>query len=109
MKRMSRSQRQQAGVGSQQIQVAGNLVFGVTEERAVEIAREQSRIAAQEFTVEAVAEANARIENFREKEVSDLFASGLLTAFADPAFHIFLRHTPLHSASSSDAPDHEVV
>src|SRR5258708_21218153 len=109
MKRMSRSQRQQAGVGSQQIQVAGNLVFGVTEERAVEIAREQSRIAAQEFTVEAVAEANARIENFSEKVVSDLSASGLLTAFADPAFQILLRKTQLHAASTSEAADHELL
>src|ERR1022692_3382833 len=109
MKRMSRRQRQQAGTGSQQIQVAGDLVLGVTEERAVEIAKEQSHIAIQEFTVEAVAEANARMEKFSEKVVGDLSAAGLLAAFADPAFQILLRKAQLHAAATSEAADHELL
>lgn len=106
---MSRSQRQQAGAESQQIQVAGNLVLGVTEKRAAEIAREQSRIAIQEFTAEAAAEASVRMDRLDGKVVNELSAHGLLTAFADPAFQILLRKTQLHAASTSEDADHELL
>jgi hypothetical protein len=111
MKRMSRNQRQESGDGSQQIQVAGDLVqiLGVTEQRAVEIAREQSQIAIQEFTAEASAEANARMEKFDEKVVGELSSRGLLEVFADPAFQILLRKTQLHAATTSEDADYELL
>jgi len=103
------SQRQQAGAGSQQFQIAGDLILGITEERAVEIAKEQSRIAIQEFTAEAAVEANARMDSFDEKVVNDLSARGLLESFADPAFQILLRKTQLHAASTSVEADYELL
>jgi hypothetical protein len=111
MRRIRKNQRQESGAGSQQIQVGGDLiqVVGVTEQRAVEIAREQSRIAIQEFTAEAAAEADARIERFDGKVVNDLSARGLLAAFADPAFQILLRKTQLHAASTSEDTDYELL
>lgn len=106
---MTRAQHQKSGAGSQQIQVAGDLVLGVTEQRATEIAREQSRIAIQEFTAEAAAEASARMERLDEKVVNDLSARGLLTAFSDPGFQILLRKTQLHAAATSEDSDHELL
>jgi hypothetical protein len=106
---MSRRQSQKGGSGAQQVQVAGDLVLGVTEKRAAEIAREQSLIVIREFTAEAAAEANARMENLDEKVVNELSGRGLLTAFSDPAFQLLLRKTLLHAASTSDDADHELL
>ena len=83
MIRISRTQRQRGGARSQQIQVARDLVLGINEERATEIAREQSLIAIREFTAEGAIEASARIEKFDEKVVDDLAARGLPRPFQD--------------------------
>jgi len=111
MRRVSKSQRQESGAGSQQIQVAGDLVqvLGVTEQRAVEIAREQSRIAIQDFTAEASAQASIRMEKLDNKVVDELSARGLLEAFADPAFQVLLRKTQLHAATTSEEADYELL
>jgi hypothetical protein len=108
---IGKNQRQEAGDGSQQIQVAGNLiqVNGVTEQRAVEIAKEQSRIAIQEFTAEAAARASSRIEKLDEKVVTELSSDGLLEAFSDPAFQILLRKAQLQAAATSDETDYELL
>jgi hypothetical protein len=109
MRKITRNQRQEGGVGAQQIQVAGDLVLGVTEQRATEIASEQARIAIQEFTAEAAAEASSRMDKLDEEVVDELSARGLLTAFADPAFQILLRKTQLHAASTSEDADYELL
>jgi hypothetical protein len=90
---IGKNQRQEGGDRSQQIQVAGDLIQinGVTEQRAAEIAREQSRIAIQEFTAEATAEASSRIDKLDAKVVTELSSGGLLEAFSDSAFQILLR------------------
>ena len=108
---ITRKQRQEGGAGSQQIQVAGDLiqVNGVTEERAVEIAREQSRIAIQEFTADAADEASVRINKFDEKIVDDLSARDLLDTLADPGFQILLRKAQLQAASTPDEVDYELL
>ncbi len=111
MGRASKSRRQGSGAGSEQIQVAGDLVqvLSVTEQRAMEIAREQSRIAIQDFTAEATAQAAVRMEKVVNKVVDELSARGLLAAFADPAFQILLRKTQLHAATTSEDADYELL
>jgi hypothetical protein len=111
MEMISKKQHQESGSGSQQIQVAGDLIQinGVTEERAVEIAREQSRIAIQEFTTDAADEASIRINKFDEKVVDDLSARDLLDTFADPGFQILLRKAQLQAASTPDEVDYELL
>jgi len=111
MRGNGKKQRQEGGDGAQQIQVAGNLiqVTGITEERAVEISRAQSRIAIKEFTEEASVEASARIEEFCERLVDDMSARGLLPAFADPGFQTLLRKAQLHAASTSEEGDYELL
>ena len=111
MGRASKSQRPGSGAGSQQIQIAGDLVqvLSVTEQRAVEIAREQSRIAIQDFTAEASAQAAIRMERVVNKVVDELSTRGLLESFADPAFQVLLRKTQLHAATTSEDADYELL
>jgi len=107
---MTRQQRQRSGSGSQQIQVAGNYVVnvnGVSEERAVEIAKEQADIAIREFTAEANSIARDRMDSLDQKVVRELSERGLLQTFADPAFQILLRKAQLHAAATSDDDDHD--
>ena len=116
---IGRKQRQQGGAGSQQIQVAGDLVQvnGTTEERVVEIVKEhaeeivkeQLKIAVQEFTAEAAVEATARMNILGEKVVEDLSNQDLLSALADPAFQILLRKAQLQAASTSDDGDYALL
>lgn len=103
------SQHQRGGAGSQQIQVAGDLVLGVTEERAVQIAREQADLAIREFTAEANAVARERMDNLDQKVVHELSGRGLLSNFSDPAFQILLRKAQLQAAATSSDEDHEVL
>jgi hypothetical protein len=107
---MNSRQQQRSGPGSQQIQVAGDLVMvGLTQERAIEMVREQARLAVQEFTAEAECVALERINSFGEKLVGDLAELGLLKAFADPAFQVLLRKAQLHAAATTEDSDHELL
>jgi hypothetical protein len=106
---MSRAQSQKGGAGSQQIQVAGNLILGITEERATEIAAEQARLAINEFAAEGIITAKRRVENFDEKLVNELSRRDLLDAFSDPAFQILLRKAQVAAATTSDDADHELL
>lgn len=106
---MSRGQRQRGGTGSQQIQVAGDLVVGVSESRASEIAQAQARLVIQEFTAEAENVARGRIDDLDKRLISELDGRGLLRAFGDPAFQILLRKTQLHAAATEGDADHEIL
>lgn len=106
---MARGQRQRSGSGSQQIQVAGDLVVSFSEERAAEIARAQAEIVVQEFVAEGAIEARRRVDSFDSKLIDELGSRELLGAFADPAFQVLLRRTQMHAAATSDDDDHEVL
>jgi len=106
---MNKSQRQRGGSGSQQIQVSGDFVIGVSESRAAEIAQEQARIAIRELTIEAARVATDRIDDLDQRVVSELQGRGLLEAFSDPAFQILLRKTQLHAAATEADTDHEIL
>jgi hypothetical protein len=109
MRRMTSSQRQQAGYGSQLIQVSGDLVLGPTDARVAEIAQAQARLVVQEFAVEAQETASSRIENLDNKVIGELDRLGLLNVFSDPAFLLLLRKTQLHAAATGSDADHEIL
>jgi hypothetical protein len=108
---MTSEQTQKAGPGSRQIQVAGDYVVveGLTEERAVAIAREQAQIAIAEYTKEAEGVARERIESFVEEIIRELTELGSLDVLADPAFQILLRKAELEAAVTPDRADYEML
>src|SRR5437899_1686387 len=106
---MTSRQRQKSGSGSQQIQVAGDLIVGVNEERAAQIAREQARFVIAEFSAEADHIATERVDSFDARLIGELSGRGLLQVFSDPAFQILLRKTQLHAAATGDDTDHEIL
>jgi hypothetical protein len=109
MKRMTSKQRQQAGYGSQLIQVSGDLVLGPTESRVAEIARAQARLVVEEFATEAQETASTRIENLDNRVIGELDKLGLLNVFSDPAFLLLLKKTQLHAAATGSDADHDIL
>jgi hypothetical protein len=108
MRWIIRRQRQQAGSGAQQFAVAGDLVV-VVSEHAAEIAQVQKLRAMQEFTAEAEATAQPRIDDLDDRVINELDQRGLLQAFADPAFQILLRKAQLHAAATEADADHDLL
>jgi hypothetical protein len=107
---MFERQRQVAGQGAQQIQVAGDLIYGLTEARAGEIMRAQAReILLQEFSQEAQAIADRRIAKFSEMLVSNFSKLELLSSFGEPAFQILLRRAQMHAAATDGGVSHELL
>lgn len=103
------SQAQRAGSHSQQIQVAGNLVMGVTEERAREIAQESYREMSAQISAESHVIASERVEKLDEKFIKQLATDGLLDALGDPAFQVTLRKAQLGAASTERESDYELL
>lgn len=105
------SQKQQAGDGSAQYQVAGNLVVvqGVTEERAREIARDAARDAMDSLSSEAQAIGAERIEDFVDRLIPILQENDRIGALGDPAIQMALRRAQLGAAASGDETDHDML
>jgi hypothetical protein len=104
-------QNQRAGEGSNQIQVAGNLVMhqGVTEERAKEIALDTARSVASGFADEARDLIHSRIAELDDRVVTTLATSGSLSAFADPAFTRAYRKAQEGAAASERELDYDLL
>lgn len=102
-------QTQSAGDGSNQFQVAGDLVIGITEDRAREIARSEALKVRSEFTLEAHKIAEERISALEEEFIPALADSGGLQAFADPSFLLLVRKAQEMAASTSEARDHQLL
>ncbi|MFF2269291.1 LPO_1073/Vpar_1526 family protein [Cellulosimicrobium cellulans] len=103
---MTSGQSQRAGAGAQQIQVMGDLKIGIDEVRARDIAREQARLAIEEYAGEARAEADARIARFDEMLLERMHSDDL-GAFAEPDFQVALRRTQIEAATSPRESDWE--
>jgi hypothetical protein len=104
-----KQQGQQAGDQAQQIQVAGDYIAGITEERAREIAQVEARLALADLTDEARSEAESRSRAFEDRALPALVDENLLGAFADPAFQIFLRKVQEKAASTTSPDDHDLL
>lgn len=108
---MRERQRQEAGEGSQQVQVAGNLIIqhGIDEARAVEIARYVAKQELEQFSAEANALGSQRMDEFSEKLVDKFAATDQLEAFADPAFQVLLRKAQVGAASTDRPSDLDLL
>lgn len=106
---MSDRQTQRGGDNAQQIQVAGDLVIGVSEARAAEIAVEQARHVAGEYALEAQGEAFRRMDRLNEAMVERLARVESLPVLADPAFAFDLRRAQVSAASTERESDYDML
>jgi hypothetical protein len=104
-------QSQKAGQGARQIQVAGDLILnqGITEERALEIARLEARRLMEEQAIEAWSSIEKRLEDFEHRAVSALSRKGTLNSFADPAFIKTFKKAQDSAAATARAEDHDML
>lgn len=108
---MTGRQQQRGGEGSQQVQIAGDLVIveGVTEERAGEIAEARARQVLAEYTSEAAPTARARVDAFDGRLVAHLAELGLLPALGDPSMQILLHKAQIGAASTGREDDYDLL
>lgn len=80
------NQAQRAGSDSLQILAGGDVHFGLSEERAHEIARATAREIISEFTEEAKALVQDRILKLDDRVIASLIREGRMHVFTDPGF-----------------------
>lgn len=109
------SQTQSAGDNSTQIQ-AGTIqnyyttITGIDEARARSICKEEYAIAMQNWTSEAIAIANDRVQQLEDKVLPKLIQhDNSLKCFADPSFQITLRKAQISAASTDRVSDYELL
>lgn len=109
------NQTQSAGDNSTQIQ-AGTIqnyyttITGIDEARARSICKEEYAIAMQNWTSEAIAIANDRVQQLEDKVLPKLIQhDNSLKCFADPSFQITLRKAQISAASSDRVADYELL
>lgn len=108
---MISSQSQRSGDHSSQIQAQRDVIIyqGVTEERALAIAREVAIQAMEQYALDAVAVAKDRIDELTQRLIPQLAEQGRLGAFADPAFQVALKHAQIGAASTERDVDYDML
>lgn len=104
-------QAQQAGDNSQLVQAQTVVIQnGITEQRAREIFDEKIAITKKDLTIEAVAEAQKRINKLEENLIPKMqkIDEGL-KPFADPSFQMLLVEAQKTAASSEREEDYELL
>jgi hypothetical protein len=104
-------QSQRGGQGSQQMQVAGDLIMnvGITEERAQEISLAAAQKVVAEFAVESHDILQARVEELDQRVIKNLSDADSLDSFADPAFIRSYRRAQEGAASSERPADYDML
>ena len=112
---LSDKQYQKAGDNSNQLQAETiNLynttnVIGITEERAVEIVDEKIQTVMQNFSEEAYAITNERINEYSKVLVPKLVREELLDYLMDPSVQILLLETEKSATASGKKNDYELL
>lgn len=104
-------QTQQAGDNSQLVQAQTVVIQnGITEQRAREIFDEKIAITKRDLTVEAIAEAQTRINKLEENLIPKMqkIDEGL-RSFADPSFQMLLVEAQKSAASSEREEDYDLL
>ena len=98
-------QTQKAGDNSQLMQAATiNIYNGIDEKRAREICAETYAVVRRDFSADAYACANARVEQFENTLMPRMLEiEGALSAFSDPAFQ-FLLASAQRTAAATERP-----
>ncbi len=104
-------QSQKAGDNSQLVQAGTVQIFnGIDEKRAREICAETYEIARRDFTADAYACANKRVQQFEESLFSRISKlEGALNSFADPAFQFLLTSAQKTAAASERDADYDML
>lgn len=104
-------QSQEAGDNSQLVQ-AGTINFynGIDEKRAREICAETYEIARRDFTADAYACANERVQKFEDSLLPKIQKiEGALSAFADPSFQFLLTNAQRAAAATEREADYDML
>lgn len=103
-------QEQKAGDNSNQIMVKGDLNLGITESQARDICKAECAIALQNWTFQAGAFAEQRIQSLENKLLPKMLSYDKnLSVFGDPGFQILLRKAQIAAASSERENDYEIL
>lgn len=104
-------QTQQAGDNSQLVQAQTVIIQnGITEQRAREIFDEKIAITKRDLTVEAIAEAQTRINKLEENLIPKMQKiDEELKSFADPSFQMLLVEAQKSAASSEREEDYDLL
>ncbi len=110
---MSDRQDQRAGNNSQLIQadtINYNTVVGIDEKKAREIANEVSKLAIEQYTIEANTIAQERINALTDMLVPRIerIEHGL-DAFADPAFQVLMKKSQITAACTERGGDYKIL
>lgn len=110
------NQKQHAGDNSMQIQgenITNNYItnnYGIDEQRARAICKEEYALACQNWTKEAIAVANERVNKLEDKLIPKMLEyDKSLKVFADPDFQFTLRNAQISAASSDKEEDYEIL
>ncbi|MFF2393808.1 LPO_1073/Vpar_1526 family protein [Nocardia sp. NPDC058114] len=102
---------QRAGDGSiQTVILEQNVVQGVSEERATEIARQQADLAVKvAYAQEAASVAHKRITRADQKIIAKLAANELLDVFGEPAFLSAYQRAQIGAAQTDSEDSYEIL
>ena len=103
------SQAQRAGADSLQIQAAGDINLGVSEDRAREIALDTAQQVLSSFTHEANTVIQDRILKLDDRVIAALVRENRLQVFADPGFQRTYRKAQEGAAASERDADYDLL
>lgn len=105
------NQTQKAGENSQLVQAGTvNIFNGIDEKRAREICSETYAIARRDFTADAYACANARVQQFENSLIPKMLQiETALSAFSDPAFQFLLASAQRTAAATERNADYDML
>ncbi|TFB58965.1 LPO_1073/Vpar_1526 family protein [Cryobacterium sp. Sr3] len=102
-------QSQSAGANSTQVQASGDVVIGISESRAREIAEVTARSVVAEYTDESIYQIQERIIKLDDRVIASLIRSGRLSVFADPGFQRAYKKAQNGAAVSDREDDYELL
>lgn len=102
---------QKAGDNSQQIQANTVVVnYGIDEKRAREICKEEFAVVRQDWTKDALAIAEHRVQDLEDKIIPKIIEhDSSLKIFGDPSFQFTLRKAQIAAASSGSECDLDML
>lgn len=104
-------QTQKAGENSQLMQAGTIYIYnGIDEKRAREICAETYAVARRDFTADAYACANERVQQFENSLLPRMLEiEGALSAFSDPAFQFLLTSAQRTAAATERDVDYDML
>ena len=102
-------QSQSAGDNSTQVLASGDVIIGVSEERAREIAERAAREVVDKFADEGVRLIQDRITKLDDRVIGSLIRAGRLEVFADPGFQRSFKRAQEGAAVSDVEADYDLL